>query len=86
LGDGGSIASLYVDPDYGRLGIATRLLDLLIREALRRGEARLHAAASRVSLPVFRQAGFEIESEETVERRGIPIERFLVAREGAPGR
>ena len=79
LGADGYIASLYVDPGFARRGIASLLLDALIQEGRRRGAVRFHAAASRLSLPVFGRFDFRIVSEETVIRGGVPLVRYQVA-------
>lgn len=83
LGPGGYVASLYVAPDRGRRGLATAILRHLLATGRREGIRRFHAAASRISLPVFLRAGFSVSEEEVVEREGIPLLRYRVALEDA---
>jgi len=48
------------------------------------GVERLHAEASEFSFRLFEWAGFTVIGRETVERRGVAIERYLVERVPAP--
>lgn len=83
LGDDGYVASLYVDPRWSRRGVGSALLSHVLAVARGEGVHRFHAAASRVSLPVFLRAGFRVQLEETVERRGVALTRYRVALGGS---
>jgi putative acetyltransferase len=79
LGEDGYVASLYVDPGFARRGIASALLRHLLETGRREGVVRFHAAASTVSLPVFRRFGFRVVTEEWVDRGGVSLLRYRVA-------
>lgn len=82
LGSDGYVASLYVDPRWSRRGIGAALLGHLLAVGRREGVTRFHAAASRVALPVFLRAGFQVETEEMVDRGGVALPRYRVALAG----
>jgi putative acetyltransferase len=84
LDPGGRIASLYVRPDRGREGIASRLVEAVLEHAERRGFSEVHTDASELSVGVFRRYGFEVVEIETVERRGVRFERYQMLRVLAP--
>lgn len=63
LDDHGYIDMLFVDPDFGRQGIASTLLDSLIALAQLRGLPALTTFASLTSRAVFERLGFVITGE-----------------------
>jgi putative acetyltransferase len=63
LDDDGYIDMLFVDPDFGRQGVASALLAAVIALARHRGLPALTTFASLTSLPVFERQGFVITGE-----------------------
>jgi putative acetyltransferase len=63
LDDNGYIDMLFVDPDFGRQGVASALLASVIARARRRGLPALTTFASLTSRPVFERYGFVITGE-----------------------
>jgi len=63
LDDDGYIDMLFVDPDFGRQGIASALLASMIALARQRGLPAVTTFASLTSRPVFERHGFVITGE-----------------------
>lgn len=75
----GRIASLYVDPRWSRRGVASRILEALLKGGRARGLTRFRAEASELSRPLFQRYGFAVVGTEVVEREGVRIERVRMA-------
>ncbi len=78
----GHIDRLFVDPAFGRHGVAGRLLAHVETEARTAATRRLTAGASLTARKVFERAGFRIGVPRVVERRGeefvqFPVEKTL---------
>jgi putative acetyltransferase len=80
LGPEGYISSLYVDPEEGRKGIGSTLLQTAIDEARARKASRLHTEASEFSKPLFEKFGFETIELEHVVCRGVTFDRYRMQR------
>lgn len=63
LDDDGYIHMLFVDPDFGRQGIASALLAAVVARARERGLPTLTTFASLTSRPVFERQGFVVTGE-----------------------
>lgn len=63
LDDDGYVDMLFVDPDFGRQGIASALLASMIALARQRGLSVVTTFASLTSRPVFERHGFVITGE-----------------------
>jgi putative acetyltransferase len=63
LDDRGYIHMLFVDPDFGRQGIASALLASMVALARQRGLPAVTTFASLTSRPVFERHGFVITAE-----------------------
>jgi putative acetyltransferase len=63
LDDRGYIDMLFVDPDFGRQGIASALLASMVALARQRGLSAVTTFASLTSRPVFERHGFVITGE-----------------------
>ena len=63
LDDRGYIDMLFVDPDFGRQGIASALLASMVALARQRGLPAVTTYASLTSRPVFERHGFVITGE-----------------------
>lgn len=78
--ENGLVDLLYVDPAYVRRGIGRELLQTACVWAARRGAGRLWAEVSLAARPLFEMMGFQVEAEQTVERRGVLFKNFRMAR------
>ena len=63
LDDQGDVDMLFVDPDFGRRGVASALLAHVVALARERGLPALTTFASLTSRPVFERRGFVITGE-----------------------
>lgn len=78
LGSDGHIDCFYCRADCLRQGVGSALMGRIVRVA-RDGELReVHAAVSSTAKPFFESAGFEVLGEDSVTRRGVNIERFVM--------
>ena len=66
LDDHGYIDMVFVDPDFGRQGIASALLASMIALARQRGLPAVTTFAGLTSRPVFERHGFVITGERYV--------------------
>jgi len=74
--DDGHIGWLYTAPQAARRGLAARL-HARAEHALRGlGRVRLFTEASLVAQPFFTRLGYRIVTRESVERRGVSLDRF----------
>jgi putative acetyltransferase len=80
LSEEGYVDRLFVDPDHGRRGVGTALLQHVSREAMRRGIAALTTHASLVARPVFEADGFAVTHQETVQKDGEDLKRFFMTK------
>lgn len=62
------VEMLYVDPEYARQGVATALLDALMRLAAARGAKQITADVSDTAKPLFDRQGFVAERRNLVTR------------------
>ncbi|MGH2341422.1 GNAT family N-acetyltransferase [Segnochrobactraceae bacterium EtOH-i3] len=74
----GHIDRLFVDPAFGRHGVASRLLAHVEAEARAASQRRLTARVSLTARKVFERAGFRIGVPRVVERRGEEFVNFPV--------
>lgn len=79
------IALLATAPRHGRKGVATAICRELENRAVKAGQSRLRAEASRIALPLFTRLGFVVEGKERVEFRGVMFERFRLYKELTSG-
>jgi putative acetyltransferase len=80
LGKDGHIASLYVHPEYNRMGHASRLLQHVLDLGERRGMRRFYTEASFLSKVVFDRHGFIVDYVEEVDYDGVHFCRFKMVR------
>lgn len=64
----GRIRSVYVDPGYRRRGVATRLLEEAIAEAVREQIDRLTLSASIYGRSLYERVGFVARNNEMIYR------------------
>ena len=77
----GYIDMLYVNPDFGRRGVASALLAHIEALARPKGIDRLHVRASLTARPVFERAGFCVVEPLIVELAGQRFQTFIMAKE-----
>lgn len=80
LADEGYLNRLYVHKDYQRQGIASRLLNHAERKAEKQGHSEIRTEASITAKPLFLQRGYGVIQEQAVERQGVRLENFLMAK------
>jgi putative acetyltransferase len=76
----GHLDRLYVSADYQRRGIARRLVDGLIQDAIDRHCKRITTEASITAKPFFESMGFEVLQQQSVECLGIALTNFKMQR------
>ena len=62
-----TIDMLYVDPNFARRGVATALLDALVRLAAARGAKTLAGDVSDTARPLFERLGFQAQRRNLVQ-------------------
>jgi GNAT superfamily N-acetyltransferase len=55
----GILSSMYTDPDYRRMGIATQLLDRVVKEAKDYGCGTIYITASNMGVELYESYGFK---------------------------
>jgi ribosomal protein S18 acetylase RimI-like enzyme len=70
-GEKGYILNMYTVPEFRRKGIATRLLQELLKDAKERGLTYVHLHATMNGLQIYRKAGF---SDPMFEELGMRLE------------
>lgn len=87
LDSAGTIDMLFVDPDFGRRGIAAALLAKSLAHAVSRRLSHVRTYASDTARPFFLAHGFRVEAEHTVVVRGVemPQSVLVFTRDGADG-
>lgn len=80
LSPDGAVDMLYVHKDRQGRGIASALLAELETSARDLGLTRLTTNASRIARPFFLARGFTLLAAQEVERRGVAIENFHMAK------
>ncbi|WP_320672324.1 GNAT family N-acetyltransferase [Patulibacter defluvii] len=84
LDDRGHIDMLFVAPRAGRSGVATALLEEVLRRVAERGLTRLTVEASLSARPFFLRHGFAVLAEQQVARGGERLVNFRMARDLDP--
>jgi putative acetyltransferase len=62
-----TIDMLYVDPGFARRGVATALIDALVRLAAARGAKTLASEVSDTARPLFERQGFQAQRRNLVQ-------------------
>jgi putative acetyltransferase len=78
----GELDMLYVAPWAQRRGLALQMTHHLEAAAAAAGVTALHAWASHAAKPVLERAGYVVLRPNRVERDGIPLENWLMAKGG----
>lgn len=82
LTQAGELDMLYVAPWAQRRGLALQMIRHLESTAAAAGVTALHAWASHVAKPVLEEAGYVVVRPNCVERDGISLENWLMAKGG----
>lgn len=68
------IMNMYTNPDYRRKGIATKTLDFLIHDAVKRGITNISLEATQMGRPLYEKYGFvQMLSEMELPMNKIPV-------------
>lgn len=78
VGETGYLDRLYVSRDHLHQGVATLIVEQLEKYVKAKGIAFINTAASITAKPFFEAKGYIELSEQTVERRGVRLRRFLM--------
>ncbi|WP_342562366.1 GNAT family N-acetyltransferase [Paenibacillus sp. FSL R7-0345] len=76
----GHLDRLFVHKDYQRQGVASALVSTLEAEARRLGLVEIDTEASITAKPFFEQSGYRVVRRQTVERRGVQLENFVMVK------
>ena len=79
--DHGYVHMLFVDPDVGRRGVATALLDWVVDTARSLGAEELTTHASLTARPFFERQGFDVVAEQRPVTRGVAMTNFAMRRD-----
>jgi putative acetyltransferase len=79
----GYIDLLYVHPQFERRGLGRRLLQEACSWAAGRGAVKLESEVSIGARPLFEACGFRVDSQQTVERRGVQLMHYRMSRRSA---
>jgi putative acetyltransferase len=80
LDDDGYIDMLFVNPDFGRQGVATMLLTSTMAFAQQRGIAALTTHASLTAKPFFERHGFVVTEERHLIDRDVGFTNYAMRR------
>ncbi len=78
LDDDGYVDMLFVDPDFGRRGVATSMLTASIAVARQRGLLVLTTHASLTAKPLFERHGFAMTEERHFFIRDVELTNFAM--------
>ena len=78
IGKTGYLDRLYVDPDYSRKGIASKLVEELEEYAKKHGSHVINVTSSITSKAFFESKGYAVIEEQINERRGERVLRYLM--------
>ncbi|WP_028041938.1 GNAT family N-acetyltransferase [Candidatus Stoquefichus massiliensis] len=78
VGETGYLDRLYVHADYLHQGIASMIVNQLEKYAKTKGIVFMNTAASVTSRAFFEAKGYTVLQEQSVERRGVRLRRYLM--------
>lgn len=81
LSSSGYLDRLYVHHEYQRQGIAQALVTALEQYGENQGLTQITVAASLTAKPFFLKNGYHVVSEQHVQREGISLTNFLMAKQ-----
>lgn len=74
----GRVSSLFVAPEFQRMGLGSKLLERLMEEARSRAFAMITTEASEFSRPLFEKYGFVITEVERSKFKGVDFTRYAM--------
>ena len=77
----GHLDMLYVCGDAVGRGVGRRLYEAVEREARSQGLDRIFTEASITARPFFERLGFRVVREQTVSRRGVSMNNFVMEKD-----
>ncbi|MDQ0375709.1 GNAT family N-acetyltransferase [Cellulomonas humilata] len=80
----GYVDMLFVDPAFGRRGVATALLGWAVTTAQELGAVELSTHASLTARPFFEAHGFAVVVEQHPVLRGVALTNFVMRRDLGP--
>lgn len=72
----GHIDCTYTHPDFQGMGVASKLYEHLLAEAIKRNLQRLYVEASIIAKPFFEHRGFAVFRGNAVQRHGESLVNF----------
>ncbi len=78
LDSDGHIDCAYVNPDFQRRGVMTRLVAHSIQVCFAMGLPRVYVEASICAKPLFQKLGFDVLCENAVEIGGVSLVNYLM--------
>lgn len=78
VGETGYLDRLYVDKNHVHRGIGSLIVSQLEKYAKAKGIAFMNTAASLTSKMFFESQGYVVLEEQTVERHGVRLRRYLM--------
>lgn len=78
VGETGYLDRLYVHAEYLHQGIASMIIKQLEKYAKTKGIVFMNTAASITSKEFFEAQGYTVLQEQSVERRGVRLRRYLM--------
>lgn len=81
LNDDGHIDLAFVAPAFIGKGVAKRLYDVILTEAVARGLSRLHTEASLLARPFFERQGWSVVKQQSVHTRGVFLTNFVMEKQ-----
>lgn len=74
----------YTDPDFVRLGVATRLHAQIVAELAPGDPDHFTTEASLLARPFFESVGWQCDSRQSVIRRGVALTNFRMSKAHPP--
>lgn len=78
VGETGYLDRLFVNQEYLHKGVATMICDRLEKYAKTKGIIFMNTASSITAKPFFESRGYDILEEQSVERHGVRMIRYLM--------
>ncbi|MCO8125343.1 GNAT family N-acetyltransferase [Stieleria sp. TO1_6] len=76
----GHLDRLFVSADHQRQGIARRLMERLIQDAMQQNCDRITTESSVTAKPFFLAAGFRVLEQQSVLRQGVSLVNYKMQR------
>lgn len=80
----GHIDCTYTHPDFQGMGVASKLYEHLLAEAISRNIKRLYVEASIIAKPFFEHRGFSVFRKNEVQRNGVSLVNFSMEKNLSP--